>query len=126
MQDEIDALTASSNSAAATAAGYGAGGYNNGGGGGGSWNITLADVCLRPLGSACATQSVLQYWGMSRDVFDHGALLAAGCWLLAAGCWLLHWPVDVVEGGGAVLVGLPQQPAGRARSRRLVTSLAGG
>ena len=56
MQAEIDALTVS----------YGASGSN----------ASLADVCLRPMGgsgtSACATQSVLQYWTMSRDVFDLG------------------------------------------------------
>jgi hypothetical protein len=61
IQDELDALTASYE-----------GPPGAGGGGGGSWDVTLADVCLRPLGSACATQSVLQYWGMSRDVFEHG------------------------------------------------------
>ena len=61
MQAEIDALTADAGDGAAD-------------GGGGSWNVSLADVCLRPLGSACATQSVLQYWGMSQDVLDHGAL----------------------------------------------------
>lgn len=71
MQDEIDALSAS----------YDAPGSAGDGGGGGSWNVTLADVCLAPLGSACATQSVLQYWGMSRDVFEHGEtfLQAALC-----------------------------------------------
>lgn len=66
MQDEIDALLANPGDDTGGIGGLGSGG-------GGSWNITLADVCLRPLGTACATQSVLQYWGMSRDVFDHGA-----------------------------------------------------
>jgi Niemann-Pick C1 protein len=77
MQDEIDSLTASSNSAAAGSDSAAVAG-NGGGGGGGSWNVTLADVCLQPLGSACATQSVLQYWGMSRDIFDQGGLVSCG------------------------------------------------
>ncbi len=49
-----------------------------GGGGGGSWNVTLADVCLKPMGADCATQSVLQYWGMSREAFEHGGWVG-GC-----------------------------------------------
>ncbi|KAI3436838.1 hypothetical protein D9Q98_006248 [Chlorella vulgaris] len=67
LQDEIDSLTASYD-----APENGVVGGAEGGGGGGSWNVTLADVCLRPLGTGCATQSVLQYWGMSREVFEHG------------------------------------------------------
>lgn len=87
MQDEIDALVANPGDA---------------NGGGGSWNVTLADVCLRPLGSACATQSVLQYWGMDREVFEHGEKLASwdrvkgggnrAEWLLWAASEMLGWP----------------------------------
>ena len=70
MQAEIDALTVS---------------YGDSGSSSISGNASLADVCLRPMGgtgaSACATQSVLQYWSMSREVFDHGGF---GGW--AGGC----------------------------------------
>ncbi|KAL4426962.1 hypothetical protein ABPG77_009523, partial [Micractinium sp. CCAP 211/92] len=66
MQAEIDALVADGAGSSSDAS-------RASGGGGGSWNVSLGDVCLRPLGpgSACATQSVLQYWGMSRDVYEH-------------------------------------------------------
>lgn len=77
MQAEIDGLVANPPE--------GPGGAQRGGashpnGGGGSWNVSLGDVCLRPLGGACATQSVLQYWAMDRDTFEHGAL-SEGVWL---------------------------------------------
>jgi Niemann-Pick C1 protein len=68
IQDEVDALTGS----------YTEPGAGAGGGGGGSWNVSLADVCLAPLGGACATQSVLQYWAMDREVFEHGERRRAG------------------------------------------------
>lgn len=35
-------------------------------------NASLADVCLKPLGDACASESVLQYWQMSRKIYDEG------------------------------------------------------
>lgn len=33
-------------------------------------NASLASVCFKPFGSACATQSVLQYWRMDRDFYE--------------------------------------------------------
>ena len=83
MQDAIDALVANpggsepdgTNAAGGSQANGGSKGSTvggGGGGGGGSWNVTLADVCLKPMGADCATQSVLQYWGMSREAFEHG------------------------------------------------------
>ena len=33
-------------------------------------NSTLNDLCFKPLGDACATQSVLQYWGGSREEYE--------------------------------------------------------
>ena len=69
MQAEIDALVANPDGGDG---GDRSSSRGSNSGGGGSWNITLGDVCLKPLGGACATQSVLQYWGMSRDTFEHG------------------------------------------------------
>eukprot|EP00887_Chlorella_sp_A99_P002624 scaffold6.g2624.t1 len=54
MQAEIDSLTAT---------------VDGGGGASGTRDVRLGDVCLRPLGDACATQSVLQYWQMSRQAY---------------------------------------------------------
>jgi Niemann-Pick C1 protein len=31
---------------------------------------TLQDICYKPFGDACATQSVLQYWQMSRQQYE--------------------------------------------------------
>ena len=31
--------------------------------------MKLTDVCYKPFGDVCATQSVLQYWQMDRTVF---------------------------------------------------------
>jgi Niemann-Pick C1 protein len=33
-------------------------------------DVRLTDVCFKPMGEACATQSVLQYWKMDRDNLD--------------------------------------------------------
>lgn len=33
-------------------------------------NATLTDVCFKPFGGACATQSVLQYWRMDRGYYE--------------------------------------------------------
>lgn len=70
MQAEIDALVAEMPAGSGGSAGSSSdgGGYN----GIGSGRVTLADVCLRPLGTACATQSVLQYWGMSLEAYQAG------------------------------------------------------
>ncbi|PRW56197.1 Niemann-Pick C1 [Chlorella sorokiniana] len=80
MQDAVDALVANpggseadrSSTLASSQKSSGSGIAGGGGGGGGSWNVTLADVCLKPMGADCATQSVLQYWCMSRESFEHG------------------------------------------------------
>ena len=32
-------------------------------------NATLESICFKPLGSACATESVLQYWQMDRKLY---------------------------------------------------------
>ena len=123
MQDAIDGLVADpSDSSAADAAGGSSGSMRSssrarmndggGGGGGGSWNVTLADVCLKPLGSECATQSVLQYWGMSRDAFEHGGRGAAAWALLA-----VQPAADVLLRAqhAAYLAGcLPEQPQAAA------------
>ena len=74
MQDAVDALVANPGGSRPDSSSNDGGG---GGGGGGSWNVTLADVCLKPLGADCATQSVLQYWGMSREAFEHGGWAVA-------------------------------------------------
>jgi hypothetical protein len=43
--------------------------------------IGLQDICLKPLGTPCATQSVLQYFKMDPDLFDEyeGATHAEFC-----------------------------------------------
>ncbi|CAL8466999.1 g6535 [Coccomyxa elongata] len=33
---------------------------------------TLQDVCYKPFGEACATQSILQFWKMDADIYEHG------------------------------------------------------
>jgi Niemann-Pick C1 protein len=38
----------------------------------GAAEVRLQDVCLKPLGNECAVQSVLQYWKMSKEVFEKG------------------------------------------------------
>ncbi len=32
--------------------------------------VRLVDVCFKPFGEACATQSVLQYWRMDRGLYE--------------------------------------------------------
>lgn len=36
---------------------------------GAAGNATLADVCFKPFGGKCATQSVLQYWHMDKGYY---------------------------------------------------------
>lgn len=35
-------------------------------------SVSLADVCYKPFGDSCATQSVLQYWRMNRTLYESG------------------------------------------------------
>lgn len=32
--------------------------------------VGIEDVCYKPFGTQCALQSVLQYWGMDRALFE--------------------------------------------------------
>eukprot|EP00850_Spirogloea_muscicola_P012084 SM000077S21558 [mRNA] locus=s77:255081:266054:+ [translate_table: standard] len=32
--------------------------------------VSLEDICFKPLGPTCATQSILQYWKMDKDLLD--------------------------------------------------------
>ena len=41
--------------------------------------MTLQDICYKPLGKACAIESVLQYWQMSEGIYEHG-LPGQVCW----------------------------------------------
>lgn len=34
--------------------------------------VSLQDICYKPLGTACAIESVLQYWQMRKEVYEHG------------------------------------------------------
>ncbi|EIE26672.1 multidrug efflux transporter AcrB transmembrane domain-containing protein [Coccomyxa subellipsoidea C-169] len=52
MQAEVDALEVSVGDSNATA--------------------TLQDVCYKPFGAACATQSILQFWKMDEDIYEKG------------------------------------------------------
>eukprot|EP00883_Tetradesmus_obliquus_P007421 jgi/Sobl393_1/18043/SZX70998.1 len=52
MQDKVDALSAAYTSPAGTASA-----------------AALTDVCFKPFGTACATQSILQYWHMDRGFY---------------------------------------------------------
>ncbi|GAQ79217.1 putative Niemann-Pick C type protein [Klebsormidium nitens] len=36
----------------------------------GGADVRLTDICFKPMGEACATQSVLQYWKMDQDNLD--------------------------------------------------------
>lgn len=42
------------------------------GGAQGGRKANLTDVCYKPFGRDCATQSLLQYWQMSREVYEKG------------------------------------------------------
>jgi len=33
-------------------------------------NASLTTVCFKPFGAACATQSILQYWHMDRQLYE--------------------------------------------------------
>lgn len=76
----------------------------------GSSNSTLDDLCLKPLGDACATQSVLQYWQGSLDAYE-GML---GPQLSPQFC-IEHWNIACRAATGApvdpkvVLGGFPRQ-----------------
>lgn len=42
-------------------------------------NATLSDICFKPLGTDCATESVLQYWQMDPQVYNQGRLSPDFC-----------------------------------------------
>ena len=98
--------------------------------GGAGRSATLADVCVRPLGGACATQSVLQYWQMSEQAFARGARVgplrcSAVAWLR---CALSAGPEDSHEAAAP----RPARPPARRRHavagvllRALVDSVPG-
>ena len=76
----------------------------------GSSNSSLDSLCLKPLGDACATQSVLQYWQGSLDAYE-GML---GPQLSPDYC-IEHWSIACRAATGApvdpkvVLGGFPRQ-----------------
>eukprot|EP01025_Chloroclados_australasicus_P021691 TRINITY_DN22731_c0_g3_i2.p1 TRINITY_DN22731_c0_g3~~TRINITY_DN22731_c0_g3_i2.p1 ORF type:complete len:1302 (+),score=118.69 TRINITY_DN22731_c0_g3_i2:136-4041(+) len=35
-------------------------------------SVTLQDVCYKPFGGACATQSILQFWAMNLTLYENG------------------------------------------------------
>ncbi|GFR48083.1 hypothetical protein Agub_g9922, partial [Astrephomene gubernaculifera] len=41
-------------------------------------SVRLADICYKPFGDVCATQSVLQYWRGSREAFEAAMARPAG------------------------------------------------
>jgi Niemann-Pick C1 protein len=93
MQAEVDALSAP---------GYSASGDGESG-------ATLDSVCLKPLGDACATQSVLQYWQGDLDSYEG----STGPALSPSFCFD-HWTVSCFAATGApvdprvVLGGFPR------------------
>lgn len=44
-----------------------------------SGNATLASICFKPLGGACAIESVLQYWQMDAAIYTTGRLSPDFC-----------------------------------------------
>jgi Niemann-Pick C1 protein len=70
---------------------------------------TLQDICYKPLGDACATQSILEYWGGSRETFEG----TSGPRLSPEYCFL-HWNTACRASTGApvnpnvVLGGFPR------------------
>ncbi len=42
-------------------------------------NATLSSICFKPLGGACAIESVLQYWQMDPKIYALGRLSADFC-----------------------------------------------
>lgn len=75
----------------------------------GGREVNLTDVCYKPFGKECATQSLLQYWQMSHDVYkkgdprQHGRLSPEYC--------LSHWSTACLAayGGPQVLQSLHSQ-----------------
>ncbi|KAJ9512509.1 hypothetical protein QJQ45_018994, partial [Haematococcus lacustris] len=66
----------------------------------GGWR--LQDVCYKPFGSACAVQSVLQYWQMDRAVFRREqAKPASAPGRMTPGFCLTHWTVACRSAYGA-------------------------
>jgi len=69
----------------------------------GGREVNLTDVCYKPFGKECATQSLLQYWQMSHDVYkkgdprQHGRLSPEYC--------LSHWSTACLAAYGG-----PQDP----------------
>lgn len=35
-------------------------------------NVSLPDVCFKPFGTTCATQSILQFWQMNMTYYETG------------------------------------------------------
>lgn len=76
----------------------------------------LGDVCFKPLGDACATQSVLQYWQMDRDTYERGD--ATTHVRLSPEFCFAHWSTACRAGTGAptdpniVLGGFPRATKG--------------
>jgi len=57
----------------------------------------LPDVCFKPFGTVCATQSILQFWQMNRTYYDTGGWVRAewvdgwvGWWGMEGG-WVGGW-----------------------------------
>ncbi|GIL73679.1 hypothetical protein Vretifemale_3814, partial [Volvox reticuliferus] len=40
--------------------------------------VRLTDICYKPFGDACATQSVLQYWGLNRTLYESEQARSSG------------------------------------------------
>ena len=58
-------------------------------------NITLQDICYKPFGSACAIESVAQYWQMDRRKFEAGNPSLEQC--------LAHWSTQCRRAQRSVL-----------------------
>lgn len=78
-------------------------------------NITLQDVCFKPFGDVCATQSVLQYWHMDPAAFAaRGTHTPEYCFQHTTECRsAFQAPIDPQ----LVLGGFPRDPGQRRNMR---------
>ncbi|KAK9164931.1 hypothetical protein Scep_000122 [Stephania cephalantha] len=56
--------------------------------------VSLTDICLKPLGKDCATQSVLQYFKMDPDNFDSYGGVDHAVYCFQASAFVVTYPVN--------------------------------
>lgn len=84
-------------------------------------NVTLADICFKPFGDICATQSVLQYWHMDPAAYaGRGGHTPEYCFQHTTECRsAFEAPIDPQ----LVLGGFPRDPAAQHNYRYCMTDM---